>query len=162
MDFQDRLERAINRGNRTADARVQAEVQKTMSAEELKTLHSQSRLELSDHIESCLKMLADRFPGFEYASILNEEGWGARITRDDISVQRGSGSQTLYSRLEMMVRPLGSVSIVELVGKATIRNKEAFSRNHYQRLEEIDVDSFREMIDLWVLEFAEQFAAAAK
>ncbi|MCA9074039.1 MAG: hypothetical protein KDA93_03330 [Planctomycetaceae bacterium] len=162
MDFQDRLERAISRGNRAADARVQAEAAKTMSEEELKTLHSQSRLDLSDHIESCLKMLADRFPGFEYGSILNDEGWGARITRDDISVQRGSGSNTLYSRLEMTVRPLGSVPIVELVGKATIRNKETFSRNHYQRLEEIDIESFREMIDLWVLEFAEQFAAAAK
>ena len=162
MDFQDRLERAIKRGNRTAEARVQAEVQKTMSAEEQKSLHSRSRLELSDHIESCLKMLADRFPGFDYGSILNEDGWGGRITRDDIRLQRGTGSQTLYSRLEMTVRPLGSVPIVELVGKATIRNKEIFSRNHYQRLEELDIESFREMIDLWVLEFAEQFAAAAK
>lgn len=162
MDFQDRLERAIKRGNRTAEARVQAEVRKTMSAEEQKTLHSRTRLDLSEHIESCLKMLTDRFPGFEYGSILNDDGWGARITRDDISVQRGTGSQTLYSRLEMTVRPLGSMPIVELVGKATIRNREVFSRNHYQRLEELDIDSFRDMIDLWVLEFAEQFAAASK
>jgi hypothetical protein len=160
MNFQDRLERAIERGHQVADARLQAEAEKTLSAEELRNLHSQTRLTLSDHIESCLRMLGDRFPGFDYHSILNEDGWGARISRDDIALQRGAGSSTLYSRLEMTISPLGSAPLIELVGKATIRNKELFRRTHYQQLEQADTESFREMIDLWVLEFAERFAAA--
>ncbi|MGD9854181.1 MAG: hypothetical protein AB7U20_04440, partial [Planctomycetaceae bacterium] len=95
-----------------------------------------------------------------FHSILNEEGWGARITRDDISLQRGIGSSSRYSRLEMTISPLGSAPIVELLAKGTIRNKEIFSRTYYQRLEQVDTESFREMIDLWVLEFAERFAAS--
>ncbi len=160
MKFQDRLERAIERGSQQAGARLRAEAEKSLSEEELRSLHSKYRLEFSEHIEGCLKMLADRFPGFEYHSILNEDGWGAGISRDDLHLQRGGDSRSLYSRLEMTISPLGNAPIVELVGKATIRNKEIFSRAHYQRLEQIDPDSFREMVDLWVLEFAEQFAAA--
>lgn len=161
MKFLDRLDRAIERGHQRADARLQAEAQKSLSAEELKSLHSASRLELCEHIETCLKTLADRFPGFDYGTILADNGWGARISRDDLNLRRG-GSSTLYSRLEMTISPLGSAPIIELVAKATIRNKELFSRTHFQRLEQVDTDCFREMIDLWVLEFAEQFAAANK
>lgn len=160
MKFQDRLERAIERGNQTADARLREEAAKTLSAEELRNLHSRCRLELSEHIENCLRMLADRFPGFEFHSILNEDGWGGRISRDDLNLQRGTGSSSRYSRLEMTISPLGSAPIVELIGKATIRNKEAFSRKHFQHLDQVDTESFRELIDLWVLEFAERYSAA--
>lgn len=160
MDFQDRLERAIERGSRTASERLRAEAKRSLSREELRNLHSRSRLELSEHIESCLRALSDRFPGFEFHSILNDDGWGARISRDDLRLQPGAGSSSLYSRLEMTISPLGSAPIVELVAKGTIRNKEVFSRTHFQRLEQVDTESFREMIDLWVLEFAERFAAS--
>ena len=81
------------------------------------------------------------------------------MRNERLSLRRG-GSSSLYSRLEMTISPLGSAPLIELVAKATIRNKELFSRTHFQRLEQVDTDSFREMIDLWVLEFAEQFAAA--
>ena len=59
----------------------------------------------------------------------------------------------------MLIRPFSSSHIVELVGKATIRNKEAFNRTHFQFLREVDVDSFTELIDLWILEYAELYAA---
>ena len=159
MNFQDRLERAIERGSQTADARLRAEAEKSLSQEELRSLHSKCRLELSEHIETCLRMLGDRFPGFEYHSILNEDGWGALISRDDLALKSGAASSSLYSRLEMTISPLGTTPIVELIGKGTIRNKEIFNRTHYQRLEQVDAEFFREMIDLWVLEFAERFAA---
>jgi len=160
MRFQDRLERAIERGSQTADAKLRAEAEKTLSEEEQRNLHSKCRLELSEHIEACLRMLADRFPGFKFGTILNEDGWGARISRDDLSLKRGSGSASHYSRLEMTISPLGTAPIVELVAKATIHNKEAFNRTRFQHLDQIDTESFREMIDLWVLEFAERFSAA--
>jgi hypothetical protein len=59
----------------------------------------------------------------------------------------------------MLVRPFSSTHIIELAAKATVRNKEIFNRSHFQFLNQIDVDSFRELIDLWALEYAEQFAA---
>lgn len=59
----------------------------------------------------------------------------------------------------MLVTPLGSAAIVELVAKGTIRNKEVFNRKHFQQLSRVDLDSFKELVDLWVLEYAEQFSA---
>ena len=49
--------------------------------------------------------------------------------------------------------------MLDLAAKATIRNKELFNRSHYQRLTEVDVTSFAELIDIWVLEYAELYAA---
>ena len=159
MDFQTRLSRAVERGQQTRDARLREELAKSLSEEELRTMHSQARLGLSEHIEECLKAVADQFPGFEYHSILNEEGWGARVHRDDLALKSGAGSDTLYSRLDLIVRPYSDAHIVEIIGKGTIRNKELFHRTHFQRLNQIDVDSFRDLIDLWVLEYAERFSA---
>ena len=121
--------------------------------EELKSLHTTYRLDLSDHIETCLRKLADHFPGFRFSTDTGERGWGAEISRDDLSV---GGSR--YSRLEMVISPYSPVRILELKVKGTIRNKEFLVRNRYQLLAEADADSFVEMIDLWVLEFAEAFA----
>lgn len=159
MEFERRLQRAIERGQSIADARNRELAERELSEEELRQLYSQARLELSEHIESCLKLLADRFPGFEYQSILSEDGWGGRITRDDLGLQRGR-SDSFFSRLEMVITPFSSAHIIELVGKGTIRNRKAFHRTQFQRLTQLDVESFREQIDLWVLEFAEKFAAA--
>jgi len=160
MDFTSRLARAVERGQQTKDAKLREAHARTLSEEELKSLHSQARLELSEHIENCLRSLADQFPGFEYHSILNDEGWGARVSRDDVSLGSAAGSRTQYSRLDLLVRPFSDAGIVELIGKGTIRNKEIFNRTNYQRLHQLDVDSFRNMIDLWVLEYAELFAAS--
>lgn len=161
MNFDQRLERAIQRGQQTRDVRGRESAERELSAEELKSLHSRYRLELSERVDECLKKLADHFPGFEFQSVMSEAGWGAKISRDDLRVERGKGSSSLYSRLEMLVTPLGTAPIVELVAKGTIRNKEAFHRKNYQRLAQVDLDSFRELIDLWVLEFAELYAASA-
>ena len=158
MDFDKRLEKAIDRGRQTRAAKGEKQAQEAMSAEDLKNLHSKCRLDLSEHIEACLKKLADHFPGFRYQSIISEDGWGAKISRDDFRGGR-SASNNFYSRFEMVVRPFSSAHIVELAAKATVRNKEVFNRSHFQFLNQVDVDSFSELIDLWALEYAEQFAA---
>ena len=49
--------------------------------------------------------------------------------------------------------------LLELVGKGTVRNRELFNRRHFERLPEIDLDSFQEMVVTWSLEYAEQYAA---
>jgi hypothetical protein len=49
--------------------------------------------------------------------------------------------------------------IVELIAKGTIRNKEIISRNHYQFLNKSDIDSYKELIELWILEYAEKYSS---
>tara|TARA_B100000029_G_scaffold401031_2_gene400115 strand:- start:67 stop:570 length:504 start_codon:yes stop_codon:yes gene_type:complete len=159
VDFQQRLQRAVERGQQAKDARSREAAAKVLSEEESRALHSEYRLELSERIGNCLQQLVDQFPGFQFESIVGEEGWGAVINRDDISLGERGGATTLFSRMQMVVRPFSDARIVELVAKATIRNREVFTRSRYQMLGQVDIESFSENIDLWVLEYAEKFSA---
>src|SRR5690606_13161277 len=96
---------------------------------------------------------------FTFSSIVGETGWGARIVRDDFSFRPGRGQESLYSRFELIVSPRGTADILEVVGKGTIRNREVFNRRHFQRLVELDLEVFKDQIDAWAIEYAEQFAA---
>lgn len=158
-DFKKRLEKAIERGQRASDARAEAEARRRLSEQELRRLHTQYRITLSEHIEECLKQIVQHLPGFETEPVVSERGWGAAVVRDDIEVRSGRRPSTRFSRLEMVIRPLTSAFVLELNAKATVRNKEHFNRTHFQRLDEVDLTSFNELIDLWVLEFAELYAA---
>ena len=158
MDFHERLQKAAERGQRNRDAKAREEAAKALSEEECRRLHTKYRLELNDYIEQCLHQLADQFPGFRLKSLV-EGGWGAAVSRDDVDLRPGQARGSFYSGLEIVVPPLGRYKVLELAAKATIRNKELFNRTHFQRLGEVDLHSFRETIDLWVLEYAEQFAA---
>lgn len=160
MDFEKRLEKAIERGQRRGDAVHAEAAQRALSEEELKRIHGQNRLVLSDHVESCLRKLPNHFPGFRYETILDNRGWGASVRRDDLVIEPSKGRQELFSRLEMVIKPFNSAHILELAAKATIRNKEVFQRSHFQRLSEVDTASFTELIDLWVLEYAELYSAS--
>ena len=160
MDFEQRLQKAIDRGQKTKETARQSQEARAATEEELRNLHSTARFDLTEHIEVCLRRLADHFPGFEYETLIDETGWGSRIRRDDIHLQRGSADR-LYSHFEMFVRPFSSSRLLDLVAKGTIRNKEVLNRNHFQRLTQLDIDSFSNLIDLWVLEFAEAYAAQA-
>ncbi|MGC1275168.1 MAG: hypothetical protein WBC44_15800 [Planctomycetaceae bacterium] len=158
MDFQQRLDRAIQRGRTAKEELGREAAARRMTEEELRHLHSTARLELAEHVDTCLRSLADRFPGFNFSTVAGEDGWGAKVTRDDVRLGRGA-SNTVFSRLELLVRPFGAAHIIELTAKGTIRNREVLNRSHYQRLGQLDVASFTEQIDLWVLEYAERFAA---
>ncbi len=159
MDFDQRLQKAIIRGEKTRDFKVREQAERALSEEDLKNLHSQYRLELSEHIESCLRKLADHFPGFQYQTVISEDGWGAKVSRDDVNLGRHRATGNLFSRFELLIRPFSSTHIVELVAKGTIHNKEAVSNSQFQFLAEADVDSLRAMIDQRVLEYAELYAA---
>ena len=158
-DFERRLQKAIERGQRAGDARARAEAEKAMSQAELRRLHTQYRLELSEHIEACLKNLPQHFPGFHFETVVSDRGWGAAVSRDDMAVGPGRKRTNYYSRLEIVIRPASKYHVLDLAAKGTIRNKEVFNRNHFQRLAEADPTSFTEMVDLWVLEYAELYAA---
>ncbi|MBN2295213.1 MAG: hypothetical protein JXM70_22475 [Pirellulales bacterium] len=158
MDFQQRLAKAVERGQKKGNARAKAAAEKALNEQEMRRLHSQYRLELCEHIEECLKNLPLTFPGFEFVPIVDESGWGAAVSRDDVTFGRSGGRYNSFSRLEMVVRPMGKYHVLDLASKATIANKEIFNRNHYQRLGEADLASFTNLIDLWVLEYAEMYA----
>jgi len=159
MDFDKRLERAIERGRHVRSQKTREQVERELNEEELRNLHSQYRLELSERIETCLRQLADHFPGFQFQSVFDETGWGASISRDDFRSGRDKRSGNYFSRLKVVVTPHSDAHIVSVTVKGTIRNREVINRSHFQYLEQVDVDSFAELIDLWVLEFAEQYAA---
>lgn len=159
MEFEKRLEKAIERGQRTQRIRQDAEAEQQLGEEELRRLHAQCRSQVVEHIEACLSKLAAHFPGFRYESIVGDPGWGASISRDDLILQAGKRS-TFFSRLQIIVRPFSSSRVLELMAKGTIRNKEVYNRNNYRQLTEVDPTSFTELVDLWVLEYAELFAAA--
>jgi hypothetical protein len=158
MDFDQRLQKAITRGEQTRSTEVRKRADKSLSEEEFKNLHSQYRLELSDHIETCLRKLADHFPGFRYQTVISEDGWGAKVSRDDLNLGPKRSAGNLFSRFEILVPPFSSTHIVEVVAKGTIHNKEVINHAHYQFLAEVDLDSLKAMIDHRVLEYAELFA----
>ncbi len=158
MKFEQRLQRAINRGVDRSDDKARKERDEKISEEEFRRLHSEHRLQLGEHIEQCIQKLSSHFPGFRYETIYGDKGWGAACYRDDVDVGR-RGRDNFYSRLEMTICPLSSVHVLDLAGKATIRNKEVFKRNHFEALTNVDTDQFIEFVDVWVLEYAELYAA---
>jgi len=157
MDFKERLHRATERGQQSKDDRAAEAAAKAMGEEECRRLHSQHRRELTDHIESCLQKLADNFPGFNFEIIVDEKGWGAAIRRDDLSLNAGK-RDNLFSRLTLTISPYSDYHVLDLIAKGAVRNKESFSRNHYELLKDADLDSFRQMIEQWTLDYAEQYA----
>jgi hypothetical protein len=159
MDFQKRLEKAIERGRRLSQDRAAAEAERALNEEELARLHSKYRLALSERIEACVRQLAEQFPGFRFETIVGEAGWGAAVGRDDVRIVPGKGRRNHFSRLEMAVRPANEYHVLDLAGKATVNNREVFNRSHFERLSDVDLTSFEEMIDHWVLEFAQLYAA---
>ena len=158
-DFDERLKKAIERGQHRGETRSRQAKEKALSEEELKSLHTKYRLELSEHIERCVRQLPDHFPGFRFQSVYGERGWGAACNRDDVGVGSGGKRANFYSRFEMTVRPFSPSNVLELTAKGTIRNKEAFNRTHFEKLGDVDPDSFTQLIDFWVLDYAELYAA---
>jgi hypothetical protein len=157
MSFDDRLRQAIERGHRRgADSAAEARA-KQLTEEEFRRLHSQHRLTLSDYIEDCVRRLPNFFPGFQYENVFGDRGWGGACFRDDF--QAGASRSSTYSRLEVTVRPYSSAHVLDLAAKGTIRNREVFTRNYFEKLEDVDMDKFRQLVDAWVLEYVEQYAA---
>jgi hypothetical protein len=160
MEFRERLQRATLRGQQARDAKAREAAAKALSEAECQRLHRDYRGVLNDHIERCLKQLAENFPGFDYEDIANERGWGGAVRRDDLALV-GGRRENLFSRLELVVSPHNQYHVLDISAKGAVRNKENFVRNHYQLLKDADLDAFRNLIEQWVLDYAEQYAASA-
>jgi hypothetical protein len=158
-DFQRRLESAIQRGQRRKEVNEQANRLKAMNEEEAKRLHSSLRLALSDRIANQMEQLALHFPGFRKETLFGEAGWGAACYRDDLAFTSGRRSSK-YSRLEITVRPYNEYQVLDLRAKGTVQNKEVFNRNFFETLQQVDPQHFENLIDTWVVEYAEQYAAS--
>lgn len=157
MDFKERLHLATERGQQVRDAKAREEAARALSEEECRRRHSKYRLELTDHIENCLKQLADNFPGFRFGPVTDERGWGSVVQRDDLSLNSGR-RDNLLSRFSIVVAPHNQYHVLSMEARGTIRNKEMFTRNHYHSLKDADLDGFKQLIEQWVLEYAEQYA----
>ena len=159
-DFEERLQRAIQRGQQVRREDGASADSDAASEEDLRSQHSHLRNEISEHIEGCLRKLCDHFPGFDFNTVLNEKGWGARISRDDIRLGRGTAKNE-YSRLEVLVRPFSDAHILEISTKGTIRNRESLNRTNFKFLKEAAPEPLRKIVDGIALEFAEQYSAHA-
>ena len=159
MSFRERLQRASERGKQARAAQLNEAAAKALSEEECRRRHSQYRLALTEHIEKCLGEMSDNFPGFRLETIVDESGWGAAVSRDDIRIAGGRRG-TFFSRLQLVVGPYNTYHVLDIAAKGTVRNKEVLSRTHYQQLADIDLQSFRELIEQWVLDYAELYSAA--
>jgi hypothetical protein len=158
-DFEQRLENALSRGAQARNARASRQAAAALSDEELKRLHARYRLELTETIEQCLTRMADHMPGFTLENVVGNEGWGAAIRRDDLSVSGRGTRENLFSRLEFVVRPANAYHVLDLAAKGVVRNKEIFHRDHYQKLAEADPELFRQLIQQWGLDYAELYTA---
>jgi len=154
MNFDERLQSAIDRGKTRGQAESKAEQEQKLSQQELRNRHTVFRLKISEHIEEGLRKLCEHFPGFDYETIYGEKGWGGRLTRDDLN--RGG---SYFSRVEAVVRPINEFNVVNIVGKGTVANKEIFSWNHFEDITKADLDEFLKLIDGWIVMYAEKFAS---
>jgi hypothetical protein len=162
MEFGDRLQRAVERGKQRRLAADRQQELAQLTEEESKALHAQARVSLSDHVESCLRRLAREFPGFDFQTVLSPEGYGAKVSRDDLRSRGGREMAHEYSHLEVIIRSYSSGRILEVVCRGAIANKEVLSRSFYQALQQLDLDLFYSQVDQWLLEYAEKYAASGR
>lgn len=158
LDLQ--LEKAVARGERERKLKKSRAFEKAMTEEELRRLHNEYRLELSEYVEQRLSRLPKYLPGFVCQTVVDDRGWGSSCSRDDVGLEKDSTRTNFFSRLEIVVRPFGSHHVLDIAAKGTVRNKEVYSRSHYCPLAEVDVEDFKSFIDLWVPQYAEKFAAS--
>jgi hypothetical protein len=158
MDFQKRLQDAIHRGSKRAADKKSTDGDE-LSPEKLKNLHNKYRLELSTYIETVLRQVVDQLPGFNLETLFGEKGWGAAIFRDDLLLTRKQ-RENHYSRLEIFVRPMNDYFLVDLASKATIRNREIWNRNVFHPIVDANLESLREQVVLWAVQYAEQYSAS--
>ncbi len=157
-DFDQRLQSAIQRGEKRGQRHDQIARQAQLTEEEFKRLHTMYRLSLSERIERAIAGVAQHFPGFRQETLYGEVGWGAACWRDDLIVEAGKRTNQ-YSRLELMIRPPTNYHVLELKGKGTVANKEHFNRLHFVPLQEVDEEDFARLIDTWAIDYAEFYAA---
>jgi hypothetical protein len=158
-EFEDQLKKAIERGQRINDARQEEQKLAQLSADQMRIRHNEFRLQLSERIERTLNSMVNQLPGFVYENIYGDRGWGGAVSRDELVIARGQRN-TVYSRLELTVKPLSELNVVNIGGKGTVKNREVFLRQHHRAIEEADSEEFLEIIDRWVLEFAQLYMAA--
>src|SRR5688500_7178195 len=104
MSFKERLQRASERGKQTRAIQLNDAAAKALSEEECRRRHSEYRLALAEHVENCLRDLSDNLPGFRLVTIVDESGWGAAVSRDDINLAGGRRG-SYFSRLQVVVSP---------------------------------------------------------
>ena len=57
------------------------------------------------------------------------------------------------------MRPLNDYNVVNIAGKGTIADKELFSWNHFEDINEATFEAFEDKLNNWMIQYVEQFAA---
>jgi len=158
-NFDNRLQNAIERGKERAESREQADAARRLNEKEAKALHATYRLQVSNHIETSLRRLAEHFPGFQFETIISEKGWGAALHREDLRIGANRRRSSLFSRIEVVVRPMTDYRVLDIGAKGTVMNRELLDHAFYRPLEEADPVEFQELVDTWAIQYAELFSA---
>ena len=81
-EFDLQIEKAVARGQRERKLKSTRAANKAMSEEELRRLHNEYRLELSEYIEQCLSRLPKYLPGFICQTVVDDRNQKRRrLTR---------------------------------------------------------------------------------
>ncbi len=159
-NFEERLSQAIQRGNRQREEAGSQRARAARTDEDYRQQHGALRIELSDQIETAIRKMVKHFPGFNFRTVISPDGWGAHASRDDVSGTTRRDVTQLYSYLEILVRPYNSSArIIDLVVRGTIRNKEILRKNEFNLLDEANTEQLKNIIDQWVVQYAERYAA---
>ena len=58
-----------------------------------------------------------------------------------------------------MVRPINELNVVNIAGKGTVANKEIYAWNQFEDISDAKLESFQQIIDSWIVMYAEKFAS---
>ena len=93
MSFEDRLHKAIERGKRRSDGHGAKQSHKRSAKKNSDACTRTYRLQISEHIEKCIRQLPNYFPGFRFETLYGERGWGVACSRDDLRLGGTGGAR---------------------------------------------------------------------
>jgi len=131
MDFDKKLENAIERGQQRHTRLKDAEKQKALSVEDLRNRHNEFRLDLSEYIEVNLNKMAQHFPGFEYETLYGSKGWGGAIHRNDLDRGDDGKAGSFFSRIELTVKPQNEYNVVRPIVRNPLLSETDYAKQKF-------------------------------
>ena len=116
MSFRERLQRATERGKQAAGGAAQRGG--GQGAERRRVPPAALAVSAGAHRahRKCLRDLADNFPGFRLETIVDESGWGAAVSRDDVGLAARPARQ-FFSRLQLVVSPYSKYHVLDMAAQ---------------------------------------------
>ena len=132
-----------------------------MTKKELQRLHSQARLELASTSSAACGSWPTAFPAFASRRSWIRAAGARRISRDDLRLRRGTAATSCFSRLEMLITPITPRRCWNWPPKARSATARSSAARNISVSPSPHMPVFANLIDLWVLEYAERKPRAA-